>query len=231
MLTNKRLCPATRVQTFSLGRIEYNMTGPDAHDPLAPNSTLRPFVRYPVAVPEDQRSKTSVDVTGAGVRLALDCRNLTDPTAPEDCGLYDAVVRPHETEAHRNWTSSAWGTGLDKPVLSGEGTYEVRFRAASGEGLVSAVVFRQPGVCLCPPAVPCPVPVIRPSGHTVQSAEGGRGKDKKGKESLLEAPVRNTGAHKSALESANPRVDSECAAGCTWSTARAAALLWGGRPE
>ena len=30
-------------------------------------------------------------------------------------------------------------------------------------------------------------------------------------------------AHKSVLESANPRMDSECASGCTWSTARATA--------
>ena len=30
-------------------------------------------------------------------------------------------------------------------------------------------------------------------------------------------------AHKSVLESANPRMDSECASGCPWSTARATA--------
>ena len=30
-------------------------------------------------------------------------------------------------------------------------------------------------------------------------------------------------AHKSVLESANPRMDSGCASGCTWSTARATA--------
>ena len=49
----------------------------------------------------------------------------------------------------------------------------------------------------------------------------------KGKESLwlLEAPVRNMilQMHKSVLESANPRMDSECASGCPWSTARATA--------
>ena len=32
------------------------------------------------------------------------------------------------------------------------------------------------------------------------------------------------------LESANPRMDSECASGCTWSTARATARLRDGRP-
>ena len=37
-------------------------------------------------------------------------------------------------------------------------------------------------------------------------------------------------AHKSVLESANPCTDSECASGCTWSTARATARLWDGRP-
>ena len=37
-------------------------------------------------------------------------------------------------------------------------------------------------------------------------------------------------ALKSVLESANPRMDSECASGCPWSTARATARLWGGRP-
>ena len=37
-------------------------------------------------------------------------------------------------------------------------------------------------------------------------------------------------AHKSVLESANPRMDSECASGCTWSTARATARLRDGRP-
>ena len=52
---------------------------------------------------------------------------------------------------------------------------------------------------------------------------------------LLEAPVRKiilqmarTGAHKSVLESANPRMGSECASGCTWSTARATARLCDG---
>ena len=36
-------------------------------------------------------------------------------------------------------------------------------------------------------------------------------------------PPPPPGAHKSVLESANPRMDSECASGCTWSTARATA--------
>ena len=29
---------------------------------------------------------------------------------------------------------------------------------------------------------------------------------------------------------ANPRMDSECASGCTWSMAQATARLWDGRP-
>ena len=37
-------------------------------------------------------------------------------------------------------------------------------------------------------------------------------------------------AHKSVLESANPRMDSGCASGCTWSTARATARLRDSRP-
>ena len=37
-------------------------------------------------------------------------------------------------------------------------------------------------------------------------------------------------AHKSVLESANPRMDSEGASGCPWSTARATARLRDGRP-
>ena len=37
-------------------------------------------------------------------------------------------------------------------------------------------------------------------------------------------------AHKSVLESANPRMDSECASGCPWSTARATARLRDRRP-
>ena len=36
-------------------------------------------------------------------------------------------------------------------------------------------------------------------------------------------PCAHTSAHKSVLESANPRMDSEGASGCTWSTARATA--------
>ena len=46
----------------------------------------------------------------------------------------------------------------------------------------------------------------------------------KGKQSDAEAlchpPPPPRSAHKSVLESANPRTDSECASGCTWSTAR-----------
>ena len=62
---------------------------------------------------------------------------------------------------------------------------------------------------------------------------------KKGKNHLwlLEGPVRKMipqmhtpSAHKSVLESANPRTDSEGASGCTWSTARATARLRDGRP-
>ena len=41
----------------------------------------------------------------------------------------------------------------------------------------------------------------------------------------------HTSAHKSVLESAKPRTDSECASGCTWSTARAAAGLWTADPR
>ena len=38
------------------------------------------------------------------------------------------------------------------------------------------------------------------------------------------APLQmHTPAHKSVLESANPRMDSECASGCPWSTARVTA--------
>ena len=40
----------------------------------------------------------------------------------------------------------------------------------------------------------------------------------------------HTSALKSVQESANPRMDSECASGCTWSTARATARLRDGRP-
>ena len=52
---------------------------------------------------------------------------------------------------------------------------------------------------------------------------------------LFEAPVmilqtHTHGAHKSVPESANPRLDSEGASGCPWSTARATARLRDGRP-
>ena len=64
---------------------------------------------------------------------------------------------------------------------------------------------------------------------------------KKGKESFVVVRSRcqetdpadaHPSAHKSVLELANPRMDSECASGCTWSTARATALLRDGQsPE
>ena len=99
----------------------------------------------------------------------------------------------------------------------------------------------------------CPMPPPPPGGGTFvglwvceKSVVGGSLKSPptpephpgKGKESswLLEAPVRpcpadaHPSAHKSVLESANPRMDSECASGCPWSTARATARLWDGRP-
>ena len=74
------------------------------------------------------------------------------------------------------------------------------------------------------------------SPEMVQSAEGGKGKDER--ERLIvfvRSPCHDPAdahpsAHKSVLESANPRMDSECASGCTWSTARATARLRDGRP-
>ena len=71
------------------------------------------------------------------------------------------------------------------------------------------------------------------SPKTVQSAEGGEGKDKR--ERII-ADVRSPcqennpadahpSAHKSVLKLASHRTDSKCASGCTWSTARATARL------
>ena len=72
---------------------------------------------------------------------------------------------------------------------------------------------------------------------TVQSAEGGDGKDRERIIVVVRSPCQENGpadahlsAHKSVLESANPRMDSECASGCTWSPARATARLWDGQP-
>ena len=72
------------------------------------------------------------------------------------------------------------------------------------------------------------------SPKMVQSAEGGKGKDTRGRVIVVvRSPCEeydpadaHTSAHKSVLESANPRMDSGCASGCTWSTARATARLW-----
>ena len=77
------------------------------------------------------------------------------------------------------------------------------------------------------------------SPKTVQSAEGGEGKDKRERiVVVVRSPCQENypadahpSAHKSGLESANPRMDSECASGCTWSTAWATARLWDGRPR
>ena len=69
------------------------------------------------------------------------------------------------------------------------------------------------------------------SPKTVQSAEGGEGKDQRERiVVVVRSPCQehdpadaHPSAHKSVLESANPRMDSGCASGCTWSTARATA--------
>ena len=79
-----------------------------------------------------------------------------------------------------------------------------------------------------------PNPSGRPrSPKTVQSAEGEHGKEKR----VVRSPCQENyladahpSAHKSVLESANPRMDSECASGCPWSRARATARLRDGRP-
>ena len=73
----------------------------------------------------------------------------------------------------------------------------------------------------------------------MQSAEGGKGKDKRERSIVVVRSLRqendpadaHPSAHKSVLESANPRMDSECASGCTWSTAQATAPLWDSRPR
>ena len=79
---------------------------------------------------------------------------------------------------------------------------------------------------------PPPLDRLRPL-KTVQSAEGGKGKDKRERiivvvrrpcQENYPADAHPT-AHKSVLESANPRMDSERASGCPWSTARATARL------
>ena len=78
----------------------------------------------------------------------------------------------------------------------------------------------------------CPGPRPRQCRPLAHQRERGRGlaRPPPPPTLLLAAPVRemilrstHTGAHRSVLESANPRMDSECASGCTWSTARAAA--------
>ena len=69
------------------------------------------------------------------------------------------------------------------------------------------------------------------SPKTVQSAEGGEGKDKRERIVVgVRSPCQehdpadaHPGPPKSVLESANPHMDSECASGCPWSTARATA--------
>ena len=76
------------------------------------------------------------------------------------------------------------------------------------------------------------------SPKTVQSAEGGEGKDKrKTIIVVVRSPCQehypadaHPSTHKSVLESANPRMDLEGASGCTWSTARATARLQDSRP-
>ena len=75
------------------------------------------------------------------------------------------------------------------------------------------------------------------SPKTVQSAEE-QGKEKRERIIVVvRSPYQENdpadahpSALKSVLELANPRMDSECASGCTWSTARATAHLWDSRP-
>ena len=80
---------------------------------------------------------------------------------------------------------------------------------------------------------------VRPrSPKTVQSAEGEQGKEKRERIIVVvRSPCQENypadahpSALKSVLESANPRMDSECASGCTWSTARATACLRDSQP-
>ena len=69
-------------------------------------------------------------------------------------------------------------------------------------------------------------------------AEGEQGKEKRERIIVVvRSPCQENypadahpSAHKSVLESANPRMDLECASGCTWSTARATARLRDSRP-
>ena len=76
------------------------------------------------------------------------------------------------------------------------------------------------------------------SPKTVQSAEGEQGKEKRERTIVVvRSPCQENypadahpSALKSVLESANPRMDSGCASGCTWSTARATARLRDSRP-
>ena len=75
------------------------------------------------------------------------------------------------------------------------------------------------------------------SPRMVQSAEGGEGRDKRERILVVVRTCQEkdpadarTSAHKSVLASANPRMDSGCASGCPWSTARATARLRDGRP-
>ena len=76
------------------------------------------------------------------------------------------------------------------------------------------------------------------SPKTMQSAEGEEGKEKQERIIVVvRSPCQENypaGAHpsalKSVLESGKPSMDSECASGCTWSTAWATARLRGSRP-
>ena len=70
------------------------------------------------------------------------------------------------------------------------------------------------------------------SPKMVQSAEGGVGKGQEREKIIVDVrslcqdnylAYAHPTALKSVVESANPRMDSECASGCTWSTARATA--------
>ena len=77
------------------------------------------------------------------------------------------------------------------------------------------------------------------SPNTVQSAEGEQEKEKRERIIVVvRSPCQENhpadahpSALKSVLESANPRMDSECASGCAWSTAQATARLQDSRPR
>ena len=64
-------------------------------------------------------------------------------------------------------------------------------------------------------------------------AEGGKGKDNRERIIVVvrkpcqenDPADAHPSAHQSVLESSNPRMDWECASGCTWSTARDTARL------